>query len=77
VTLETVWAERRLDNVWRAQEQCIGARFSRVRSDNHGPIVKLGQAELVCVDEAAAIPLPLVKNLLGPYLVFLSSTISG
>ena len=39
--------------------------------------VKLGQAELVCVDEAAAIPLPLVKNLLGPYLVFLSSTISG
>ena len=39
--------------------------------------VKLGQAELVCVDEAAAIPLPLVKNLLGPYLVFLSSTVSG
>ncbi|XP_076450186.1 RNA cytidine acetyltransferase-like [Babylonia areolata] len=39
--------------------------------------VKLSQAELVCVDEAAAIPLPLVRNLLGPYLVFLSSTISG
>ncbi|KAK7099272.1 RNA cytidine acetyltransferase-like isoform X2 [Littorina saxatilis] len=39
--------------------------------------VKLGQAELLCVDEAAAIPLPLVKNLLGPYLVFLSSTVSG
>ncbi|XP_062579158.1 RNA cytidine acetyltransferase-like [Saccostrea cucullata] len=38
---------------------------------------KLGQAELVCIDEAAAIPLPLVKNLLGPYLVFMSSTING
>ena len=42
-------------------------------SDSH----KLGQAELVCVDEAAAIPLPLVKALLGPYLVFLSSTVNG
>ncbi|GFN76132.1 RNA cytidine acetyltransferase [Plakobranchus ocellatus] len=42
-------------------------------SDSH----KLGQAELVCIDEAAAIPLPLVKNLLGPYLVFMASTING
>ncbi|GMR53705.1 hypothetical protein PMAYCL1PPCAC_23900 [Pristionchus mayeri] len=40
--------------------------------------VKLGQAELVVVDEAAAIPLPLVKQLIsGPYLVFLASTING
>jgi len=38
---------------------------------------KLSQAELVAVDEAAAIPLPLVKRLLGPYLVFLSSTVTG
>ncbi|KAF2076961.1 hypothetical protein CYY_001737 [Polysphondylium violaceum] len=38
---------------------------------------KLGQAELVVIDEAAAIPLPFVKNLLGPYLVFMSSTING
>lgn len=38
---------------------------------------KLGQAELVCIDEAAAIPLPLVKALMGPYLVFLSSTVHG
>lgn len=37
----------------------------------------LGQAELVVIDEAAAIPLPLVRKLLGPYLVFLSSTVSG
>lgn len=29
------------------------------------------------IDEAAAIPLPLVRQLLGPYLVFLSSTVSG
>ncbi|NXR14215.1 NAT10 acetyltransferase, partial [Semnornis frantzii] len=39
--------------------------------------VKLGQAELLVIDEAAAIPLPLVKNLLGPYLVFMASTING
>ena len=38
---------------------------------------KLGQAELVVIDEAAAIPLPTVKQLLGPYLVFMSSTING
>jgi N-acetyltransferase 10 len=37
----------------------------------------LGQAELVIIDEAAAIPLPLVKKLLGPYLVFMASTING
>lgn len=42
-------------------------------ADSH----KLEQAELVCIDEAAAIPLPLVKNLLGPYLVFMASTING
>jgi N-acetyltransferase 10 len=37
----------------------------------------LGQAELVVIDEAAAIPVPLVRNLIGPYLVFLASTING
>ncbi|KAF6755010.1 GNAT acetyltransferase 2-domain-containing protein [Ephemerocybe angulata] len=37
----------------------------------------LGQAELVVIDEAAAIPLPLVRNLIGPYLVFMASTING
>ncbi|KAH3668778.1 hypothetical protein OGAPHI_002533 [Ogataea philodendri] len=37
----------------------------------------LGQAELVIIDEAAAIPLPVVKKLLGPYLVFMASTING
>ena len=38
---------------------------------------KLAQAELVVIDEAAAIPLPIVKALLGPYLVFLCSTVNG
>jgi N-acetyltransferase 10 len=37
----------------------------------------LGQAELLIIDEAAAIPLPLVKKLMGPYLVFMASTING
>ena len=46
---------------------------------NHypGDAAKLSQAELVVIDEAAAIPLPLVKSLLGPYLVFMASTING
>ncbi|CAG8515093.1 1311_t:CDS:2, partial [Funneliformis caledonium] len=37
----------------------------------------LGQAELVVIDEAAAIPLTFVKSLIGPYLVFMASTING
>jgi N-acetyltransferase 10 len=37
----------------------------------------LTQAELLIIDEAAAIPLPLVKKLLGNYLVFMASTING
>ncbi|CDS09759.1 hypothetical protein LRAMOSA02436 [Lichtheimia ramosa] len=37
----------------------------------------LGQAELLVIDEAAAIPLPVVRKLLGPYLVFMASTING
>ncbi|KAI9681001.1 MAG: hypothetical protein M1829_001081 [Trizodia sp. TS-e1964] len=37
----------------------------------------LGQAELLIIDEAAAIPLPLVRKLMGPYLVFMASTVNG
>ncbi|KAK7961860.1 GNAT acetyltransferase 2 domain-containing protein [Apiospora aurea] len=37
----------------------------------------LGQAELLVIDEAAAIPLPVVRKLMGPYLVFMASTING
>ena len=51
--------------------------FSLFQYIHPGDAHKLGQAELVCIDEAAAIPLPLVKNLLGPYLVFMSSTVNG
>ncbi|KAL0337253.1 UNVERIFIED_CONTAM: RNA cytidine acetyltransferase 1 [Sesamum calycinum] len=39
--------------------------------------MKLSQVELLVIDEAAAIPLPIVKHLIGPYLVFLSSTVNG
>jgi N-acetyltransferase 10 len=39
---------------------------------------KLASAELVAIDEAAAIPLPMVKKLMNPdRLTFLSSTING
>lgn len=37
----------------------------------------LSQAELVIIDEAAAIPLPVVDAMLGPYVVFMSSTVTG
>lgn len=37
----------------------------------------LSQAELVIIDEAAAIPLPVVEAMLGPYVVFMSSTVTG
>uniref|UniRef100_A0ACD5T8E2 Uncharacterized protein n=2 Tax=Avena sativa TaxID=4498 RepID=A0ACD5T8E2_AVESA len=45
-----------------------------MKPHDHG---KLSQVELLVIDEAAAIPLPIVKSLLGPYLVFLSSTVNG
>lgn len=57
-------------NVFREHRQTIQYILP---TDAH----KLGQAELVVIDEAAAIPLPFVKKLLGPYLVFMSSTVNG
>ncbi|KAG8874859.1 hypothetical protein FRC20_004973 [Serendipita sp. 405] len=57
-------------NVWKTHRQTI--QWIQPQ-DAH----VLGQAELVIIDEAAAIPLPLVKNLMGPYLVFMASTING
>lgn len=36
---------------------------------------KLEQAEVVVIDEAASMPLQLLKNLLGPYIVLMTSTI--
>lgn len=38
---------------------------------------KLEQADLVVIDEAASIPLPLLRRLLGSYLVFMASTVNG
>ncbi|XP_035229406.1 RNA cytidine acetyltransferase-like isoform X2 [Stegodyphus dumicola] len=38
---------------------------------------KLGNAELIVIDEAAAIPLPVVKEWLGFCTVFMASTING
>ncbi|KAG5368193.1 RNA cytidine acetyltransferase [Yarrowia sp. C11] len=57
-------------NIFKSHRQTIQYI---VPSDSH----VLGQAELVVIDEAAAIPLPVVKKLLGPYLVFMASTING
>eukprot|EP01094_Clydonella_sp_ATCC50884_P023743 TRINITY_DN576_c0_g1_i2.p1 TRINITY_DN576_c0_g1~~TRINITY_DN576_c0_g1_i2.p1 ORF type:complete len:1048 (+),score=416.78 TRINITY_DN576_c0_g1_i2:107-3250(+) len=57
-------------NVFREHRQTI--QYIRPQDSD-----KLGQAELVVIDEAAAIPLPFVKRLLGPYLVFMASTING
>ena len=57
-------------NVFRDHRQTV----QYIVPTNHAA---LAQAELVAIDEAAAIPLPTVKKLLGPYLVFLSSTIHG
>jgi len=57
-------------NIFRGHRQTIQYISP---SDSH----VLGQAELVVIDEAAAIPLTTVRKLLGPYLVFLSSTVNG
>ena len=38
---------------------------------------KFASAELVAIDEAAAIPLPIVKKLMGDRLTFMSSTVNG
>ncbi|KAJ4862789.1 GNAT acetyltransferase 2 domain-containing protein [Trichoderma breve] len=51
------------------------ADYSIIQSTN--PDFNKAIAELVVIDEAAAIPLPLVRKLMGPYLVFMASTING
>ena len=57
-------------NIYRDHRQTI----QYIRPDEAG---KLLQAELLVIDEAGAIPLHLVKQMLGPYLVLLSSTVHG
>eukprot|EP00921_Rhytidocystis_pertsovi_P009822 GHVQ01015775.1.p1 GENE.GHVQ01015775.1~~GHVQ01015775.1.p1 ORF type:complete len:1068 (+),score=107.09 GHVQ01015775.1:175-3378(+) len=58
-------------NIFKDHRQCV--QYVSPQDAEH----QLGQAELLVVDEAAAIPLSLVKSMLGPYLVVLSSTING
>ncbi|KAJ3224271.1 N-acetyltransferase 10 [Clydaea vesicula] len=57
-------------NIFRDHRQTI----QYIQPQDHSV---LSQAELLVIDEAAAIPLPIVKKLLGPYLVFMASTING
>lgn len=57
-------------NIFREHRQTI----QYIPPQDHA---RLAQAELLVIDEAAAIPLPLVKRLLGNYLVFMSSTVNG
>lgn len=57
-------------NIFKNHRQTV----QYILPDDHS---KLAQAELIAIDEAAAIPLPVVKKLLGPYLVFMSSTVNG
>jgi N-acetyltransferase 10 len=38
---------------------------------------RVGSAELLVVDEAASIPLPVVKRMMGAHLTFLASTVNG
>ena len=57
-------------NIFRGHRQTI----QYIQPTEHE---KLSQAELVAVDEAAAIPLPVLKKLFGRYLVFLSSSVNG
>ncbi len=58
-------------NIFRSHRQTV-----QYIAPSDGPS-HLAQAELLVIDEAAAIPLPVVRSLLGPYLVFLCSTITG
>ncbi|KAJ7947488.1 RNA cytidine acetyltransferase [Quillaja saponaria] len=57
-------------NIFKEHNQTV----QYIQPNDH---VKLSLAELLVIDEAAAIPLPVVKTLLGPYLVFISSTVNG
>ena len=64
---------------WLVKFQIVkhGSAMQTVQYIQPQHAAQLSQAELVVIDEAAAIPLPVVKALLGPYLVFLCSTVNG
>jgi len=57
-------------NVYRDHRQSI--QYVQPQDFN-----KMLQPEILVIDEAAAIPLPIVKHMMGSYLVFMSSTING
>eukprot|EP00918_Siedleckia_nematoides_P105978 GHVU01231323.1.p1 GENE.GHVU01231323.1~~GHVU01231323.1.p1 ORF type:complete len:536 (+),score=83.43 GHVU01231323.1:222-1829(+) len=57
-------------NVFKTHRQTV----QYIAPDDHR---YLAQAELLVIDEAAAIPLPTVRKLLGPYLVFMATTVNG
>jgi len=57
-------------NVYKSHRQTV-------RYISPADAATLSHAELLVIDEAAAIPLPLVKAALGEHLVFLASTVSG
>ncbi|KAK9786287.1 hypothetical protein WJX73_003109 [Symbiochloris irregularis] len=57
-------------NIFRHHRQTV----QYIQPSHHAA---LAQAELLVIDEAAAIPLPMVRAMLGPYLVFLCSTVNG
>ncbi|KAI1303101.1 RNA cytidine acetyltransferase [Halotydeus destructor] len=61
-------------NVFRDHRQTI--QYIHPSEVQKGKVLG-SSSELVVIDEAAAIPLPIVKSLFGPYLVFLASTING
>jgi N-acetyltransferase 10 len=64
----------KLSNLSQCSSRTALQTIQYIQPQDHA---KLGQAELLVVDEAAAIPLPVVKQMLGPYLVFLCSTVNG
>ena len=57
-------------NVFREHRQIVQYIHPK---DSH----YLAHAELLVIDEAAAIPLPMVRKLMGPYLIFMASTVNG
>ena len=72
--LDSGWASARLTRRMNRWEIVTLQTVQYIQPQHHA---RLGQAELLVIDEAAAIPLPLVKAMLGPYLVFLCSTVNG
>jgi N-acetyltransferase 10 len=62
-------------NCYRSHRQTV--QYVSPGDAARGAAGPLAQAELLVIDEAAAIPLPMVRAMLGPYLVFLCSTVNG